>query len=194
MYKSRSQCPCGQPEASYSSIACVYLRRLPGICPKAEFGGQRLPGNGMIRCTTIYTSWLTDKTPFCGCRPLPEGVHKKSPVGNAAAAFVPQLLLGWLCGHDSFFGSPLYTVFTVMCKSFVTPSEVIRKHSTFSTTPSEFVRKTVIDWFHGARHRYGVRSRRRDSTNPGIQDFLVLPASEDTVHTVILCTAFFTSA
>ncbi|BHF57995.1 hypothetical protein SprV_0100094400 [Sparganum proliferum] len=40
----------------------------------------------------------------------------------------------------------------------------IRDHAAFSTCTVDTIRKSTIDWFHGARDRYGGRSKRRDNT------------------------------
>ncbi|BHF79617.1 hypothetical protein SprV_0702273800 [Sparganum proliferum] len=40
----------------------------------------------------------------------------------------------------------------------------IREHTAFSNCTVDTIRKGTIDWFHGARDRYGGRSKRRDNT------------------------------
>ncbi|BHF69439.1 Zinc finger MYND domain-containing protein 10 [Sparganum proliferum] len=65
----------------------------------------------------------------------------------------------------------------------------ICEHAAFSNCTVGTVRKSTIDWFHGARDRYGGRSKRRDSNTKlpvstcTAETYLTQSTSKDTIPT-----------
>nr|VZI02857.1 unnamed protein product [Spirometra erinaceieuropaei] len=67
----------------------------------------------------------------------------------------------------------------------ITCSAAIREHAAFSNCTVDTIHKSTIDWFHGARDRYGGRSKRRDNTTLPVsyntaEQYLIHSPSEDT--------------
>ncbi|BHF62519.1 hypothetical protein SprV_0200550100 [Sparganum proliferum] len=85
-------------------------------------------------------------------------------------------------GKQSFVGSPLYALLCGKFSSFVNSSDAIRLNPTVGGCGHEMVRKTVINWFHGSRDRYGGRAKRRETIGGTSEDTRcpTLPPSEDT--------------
>nr|VZH95109.1 unnamed protein product [Spirometra erinaceieuropaei] len=81
---------------------------------------------------------------------------------------------------QAFVGSPLYGLVIA----------AIREHAAFSNCTVDTIRKSAIDWFHGARDRYGGRSKRRDNTTANAtlpvsyssaEEYMIQSTSEDTI-------------
>ncbi|BHF62458.1 hypothetical protein SprV_0200544000 [Sparganum proliferum] len=77
--------------------------------------------------------------------------------------------------HDVDFREEVFS-------SFVNSSDSIRLNPTVGGCGHEMVRKTVINWFHGSRDRYGGRAKRRETLGGTSEDTRcpTLPPSEDT--------------
>ncbi|VDL91617.1 unnamed protein product [Schistocephalus solidus] len=50
-----------------------------------------------------------------------------------------------------------------------TEGKAIRRNTSFNNCSADFIRRTAIDWFHGAKDRYGHRSKRREATEKVLQ-------------------------
>nr|VZI27459.1 unnamed protein product [Spirometra erinaceieuropaei] len=63
-----------------------------------------------------------------------------------------------------------------------TSADAIRLNPIFGDCGHEMVRKTVIDWFHGSRDRYGGRAKRQKAIGGTSDDTRcpTLPPSEET--------------
>ncbi|BHF77933.1 hypothetical protein SprV_0602104300 [Sparganum proliferum] len=69
------------------------------------------------------------------------------------------------------------------------PGSANREHAAFANCTVDTLRKSTTDWFHGTPHRYGDRSKRRDSITKlsvstcTVEPYLTPSPSEDTVGT-----------
>nr|VZI36280.1 unnamed protein product [Spirometra erinaceieuropaei] len=104
---------------------------------------------------------------------ITDGRKEKDFVRNLLTTLLGHpLCLSFCCGgarhKQAFFGSPLYGLVIA----------AIRENATFSNCTVDTIRKSTIDWFHGARDRYGGRSKRSDNTTANT----TLPVSYNTAE------------
>nr|VZI49378.1 unnamed protein product [Spirometra erinaceieuropaei] len=69
-----------------------------------------------------------------------------------------------------------------MDSTFPSEEYAIRLNPTFGDCAREMIRKTVIDWLHGSRDRYGGQAKRQEAIGGTSDDARcpILSLSEDT--------------
>nr|VZI35714.1 unnamed protein product [Spirometra erinaceieuropaei] len=90
---------------------------------------------------------------------ITDGRNEKEFVRNLLTTLLGHPLCLSFCwggarDKQAFVDSPLYGLIIA----------AIRENATFSNCTVDTIRKSTVDWFYGARDRYGGRSKRRDNT------------------------------